>query len=128
MNDTIGPDLFLTLGLDATTGTDILSTDTLDGTALGTVFNNVTINASGAITPAGSVTWDLKKYNRQVKAASVDWDMQVWDVNYTASGSSKRNISNFFKFNPIITLGTTSPSSVPLGGGPWKVTFEWEVR
>ncbi len=127
VSDTTGPDLFLKMGYD--TAMDyVFSTDTFDVVG---VYDNVITDASGAIkgTP---VTWDFTKsssnFFRNIKLTNKKWVVQIMDKTYApGGGGGSRSIGSSIGFNPIITLGSTSPSTYPLTG-KWKITFEWVIR
>ena len=124
VNDTIGPDLFVILGSDTA---NLLSTDTMD---VAQVYNNVVTNAQGLITST-PVIWDFSKSTlptfKNVKLTNYNnWIIQIMDKQYTSGGGggSQHMISK--SFNPVVSLGNTSPASIT--NGLYKVTFEWVIR
>ena len=125
VNDTIGPDLFVILGSDTA---NLLSTDTMD---VAQVYNNVVTNSQGVITST-PVIWDFSKSTlptfKNVKLTNYNnWIIQIMDKQYTSSsggGGSQHMVSK--SFNPVVSLGSTSPASLTFG--LYKVTFEWVIK
>lgn len=121
VGDSIGPDLAVQVGYDTASG---FLFDTHDLKP----FDNVTTNASGGITTAGGVVWDLNAsaYKHTVKLTAIDWDFNLVDEVYNAAGTSfsSRNMLPI-KVNPVDGFASKPPYTFI--SGKYSISFYWEI-